>query len=265
MREFPSSAHSARFGAFEVDLRAGELRKKGIRVKLQTQPFLLLVTLLKRQGELVTREELCSTLWPEGTFIDFDHSLGTAVNKLREVLGDSASSPRFIETLPRRGYRFIAPVEAIGVAEEVSAGGDAPPPDAEPVTEDRPGAAAERRPRYRRLWISGFVLLLTLSIVFAAWRIYSGGPPPRTIRSLAVLPLENLSGDPSQEYFSDGMTDELITELGQINDLRVISRTSVMTYKTVRKPLPQIARELNVDGVVEGTVLRAESQVRITA
>jgi DNA-binding winged helix-turn-helix (wHTH) protein len=113
MGGLPASVRFMRFGVFEVDLHTAELRKRGIRLNLQSQPFLLLVTLLKSQGDLVTREELCSTLWPDGTSVDFDHSLGTAVNKLREILGDSASSPRFIETLPRRGYRFIAPVEAI--------------------------------------------------------------------------------------------------------------------------------------------------------
>src|SRR5580700_9212181 len=114
MGEFPSSVRSVRFGVFEVDFRAGELRKNGIRIRLQGQPFLLLITLLKQQGEVVTREELRRTLWPEDTFVDFDHSLGSAINKLREALGDSATHPRFIETLPRRGYRFIAPLEAVG-------------------------------------------------------------------------------------------------------------------------------------------------------
>src|SRR5450432_4244932 len=117
MPEFPSSARSVRFGVFEVDLRSGELRKKGTRIRLQGQPFVLLITLLKQRGEVVTREELRSTLWPQDTFVDFDHGLGTAINKLREVLGDSAANPRFIETLPRRGYRFIAPVEAIAESE----------------------------------------------------------------------------------------------------------------------------------------------------
>ena len=135
MPEFPSSVRSVRFGVFEVDLRAGELRKKGIRIRLQGQPFLLLVTLLKQQGEVITREELRGTLWPEGTFIDFDHSLGTAVNKLREVLGDSAANPRFIETLPRRGYRFIAPIEAVGEV-KTRVVSEAPPEEQAPATGD---------------------------------------------------------------------------------------------------------------------------------
>src|ERR1700724_2494297 len=117
MPEFPSSARSVRFGVFEVDLRLCELRKKGTRIRLQGQPFVLLITLLKQRGEVVTREELRRALWPEDTFVDFDHSLGTAVNKLREVLGDSAANPRFIETIPRRGYRFIAPALAVETAD----------------------------------------------------------------------------------------------------------------------------------------------------
>src|ERR1700730_17911628 len=136
MREFPSSARSVRFGVFEVDLRSGELRKKGTKIRLQGQPFLLLITLLKRQGEVITREELRGTLWPDGTFIDFDHSLGTAVNKLREVLGDSAANPRFIETLPRRGYRFIAPVEAVGESENTPVVREAPPDQQKPAKGD---------------------------------------------------------------------------------------------------------------------------------
>ena len=139
MREFPSSVRSVRFGVFEVDLRAGELRKKGIRIRLQGQPFLLLITLLKQRGEVVTREEVRRMLWPEDTFVDFDHSLGTAINKLREALGDSAANPRFIETLPRRGYRFVAPIEVVGASEEVPIVNEAPPKEQEPASEDVPG------------------------------------------------------------------------------------------------------------------------------
>src|SRR5436190_13890706 len=276
MREFPSSTRSIRFGVFEVDLRSGELRKKGTRIRLQGQPFLLLVTLLKQQGEVITRDELRSTLWPDGTFINFDHSLGTALNKLREVLGDSAANPRFIETLPRRGYRFIAPIEAVGEIPSPPGVSENPPVRQDSATGERidsrehdqvqlldaktPGT----RPPWAVAWkISGLVVLL-LSLGLAVW-IPLRGRPEAPIRSLAVLPLENLSGDPSQDYFSDGMTDELIAELGQISQLRVISRTSAMTYKGARKPLPQIARELNVDAVVEGTVLRSGNRVRITA
>ena len=276
MREFSPSARSVRFGVFEVDLRSGELTKKGARIRLQGQPFLLLITLLKQQGEVITREELRGTLWPEGTFIDFDHSLGTAINKLREVLGDSAANPRFIETLPRRGYRFIAPVEVVGESEKTPVVSEAPPDNQAPVTGDLAeardqdqvatltiGAIGESR-RWPLSWkLSGFAALLLLAGV--ALLTLPQSRQAMSIRSLAVLPLENLSADPSQEYFSDGMTDELITELGQIGELRVISRTSAMTYKGAHKPLPQIAQELNVDAVVEGTVLRSGNRVRITA
>jgi TolB-like protein/DNA-binding winged helix-turn-helix (wHTH) protein/Flp pilus assembly protein TadD len=277
VQEFSSSVRSVRFGVFEIDLRAGELRKKGIRLKLQGQPFLLLITLLKQRGELVTREELRSTLWPGDTFIDFDHSLGTAINKLREVLGDSAANPRFIETLPRRGYRFIAPIEAVVASEGPPVTSKAPPEEQAPAVGDPIGAedhgqtylpkeiTVDRRPRWPPVWkIAGFGLLL-LSAIFVLWILYPGSRPPPSIRSLAVLPLENLSSDASQDYFSDGMTDELITELGQFSELLVISRTSAMMYKGAHKPLPQIAQELHVDAVVEGTVLRSGSRVRITA
>jgi TolB-like protein/DNA-binding winged helix-turn-helix (wHTH) protein/Flp pilus assembly protein TadD len=276
MREFSPSVRSFRFGVFEIDLRAGELRKRGTRIRLQSQPLMLLLALLKQPGEIVTRDELRRTLWPEDTFVDFDHSLGTAVNKIREVLGDSATNPRFIETLPRRGYRFIAPVETVGESEGKPIVTQDPAVKQEPAARDltqagehdpvdlRQAAAIAPRSRPTLRWqIYAFALVLLSAGLFALIIRRIGSPAP--IRSLAVLPLENLSGNPSQDYFSDGMTDELITELGQIGELRVISRTSVMTYKGARKPLPQIARELNVDAVVEGTVLRSANRVRITA
>jgi TolB-like protein/DNA-binding winged helix-turn-helix (wHTH) protein/Flp pilus assembly protein TadD len=273
MGEFPASVRSVRFGVFEVDLRNGELKKKGTRIRLQGQPFLLLITLLKQRGEVVTREELRRTLWPEDTFVDFDHSLGSAANKLREALGDSATNPRFIETLPRRGYRFIAPFEPIGEIEDTPAVSK-PPDQQQPTSGDLPivgdSASADRTaavPARRSLPSSWRILACAVFLMSAGFVVFAllRSRQPALVRSLAVLPLENLSGDPSQEYFSDGMTDELITELGQIAELRVISRTSVMTYKGARKPLPQIARELNVDAVVEGTVLRSGNSVRITA
>jgi TolB-like protein/DNA-binding winged helix-turn-helix (wHTH) protein/Flp pilus assembly protein TadD len=274
MQEFPSSVRLVRFGVFEVDLRAGELRKRGVRIRLQGQPYVLLITLLKQHGEVVTREELRSSLWPQDTFVDFDHSLGTAVNKLREVLGDSATNPRFVETLPRRGYRFIAPV-VLGEGEDAPVVGETPLAKQEPSTEDLlesgdrgqidplTATAAGVRPQWSLYWKVSGVALLLLSAGLAVILLRSR--PSTPIRSLAVLPLENLSGDASQDYFSDGMTDELITELGQISDLRVISRTSAMAYKGTHRTLPQIAQELNVDAVVEGAVLRSGNQIRITA
>lgn len=201
MENTASHTQPVRFGAFELDLRAGELRKQGVKVKLQEQPFQILAMLLERPGEVVTREELRKRLWPSDTFVDFDHSLNKAVNKLREALGDSAENPRFIETLAKRGYRFI---------------------------KDLQGSLGQ-------------------------------------IRSLLVLPLVNLSGDPEQEYFADGLSEQLTTKLARISALRVLSRTTAMLYKGVRKSLPEIARELQVDGVVEGAVLRSEDRIRISA
>jgi TolB-like protein/DNA-binding winged helix-turn-helix (wHTH) protein/Flp pilus assembly protein TadD len=240
-----------RFGVFEADLRAGELRKTGLRVRLQEQPFQVLAMLLEHPGELVTREELQKRLWPADTFVDFDHGLNKAINKLREALGDSAESPRFVETVARRGYRFLADVKGAEAA--------APIPET-------PRPIASPRPRLRApAWRGSVLGLLAVMAALATWRFLSTSRPSPVIRSLAVLPLESLSSDASQDYFADGMTDELISDLGQISALRVISRTSVMAYKHARKPLPQIARELNVDAVVEGTVLRSGDQVRITA
>jgi len=257
-----------RFGVFEVDLRAGELRKHGLRVRLQEQPFQVLAMLLERGGQVVTREELQKKLWPADTFVDFDHGLNKAVNKIRDALGDSAESPRFVETVARRGYRFLAEVKAPD-ATPVRNPELAPPPLPTAEFRDRldlaviPAIPKHRLPSIA--WrISAFVLLALIA-AFAAWKLHSWNRLPSAIHSLAVLPLESLSNDASQDYFADGMTDELISDLGQIRALRVISRTSVMAYKHARKPLPQIARELNVDAIVEGTVLRSGDQVRITA
>ncbi len=223
--------------------------------------------LLGCPGEVVTREELQKRLWPSDTFVDFDHGLNKAINKLREALGDSAESPRFVETVARRGYRFLAEVNTSGVA--LARGPElatlSQPADGRKLPEivDKSAIPTRRLPTVA--WKSSVFVLLLLMASLAAWKLHPWNRSSPTIRSLAVLPLESLSNDPSQDYFADGMTDELISDLGQISALRVISRTSVMAYKHARKPLPQIARELNVDAVVEGTVLRSGDQVRITA
>ncbi|HET9409886.1 MAG TPA: tetratricopeptide repeat protein [Candidatus Sulfotelmatobacter sp.] len=236
-----------RFGAFEADLHAGELRKHGIRIRLQQQPFLVLAEMLEHPGELVTRENLQKKLWPENTFVDFDHGLNKAVSKIRDALGDSAEGPRFVETVARRGYRFLAEVKPVEGAVSSNAGN------------------ASRKWFQPFLNWKGLVGVLVLAVaIFAAILQLRGHRPPH-IRSLAVLPLDNLAGDQSQDYFADGMTDELITDLGQISALRVISRTSVMPYKKSGKPLLEIAKELGVDAVVEGSVLRSGDRVRITA
>ena len=250
--------NSVQFGVFELDLAARELRKHGIRVKLQEQPFMVLSALIERHGETVTKDDLRQRVWPKDTFVDFDHGLHSAITRVREALGDSSENPRFVETVPRRGYRFIAPVKVIGNGTTTD------------VSPEQPGF----RPGFRLRTFSASVLaglslgglilafLLSLNIAgFRSWLLRQGNP----VRSLAVLPLENLSGDPAQDYFVDGMTDALITELSKINALRVISRTSSATYKGTKKALPDIARELNVDGIVEGSVVRSGNRVRIAA
>jgi TolB-like protein/DNA-binding winged helix-turn-helix (wHTH) protein/Flp pilus assembly protein TadD len=254
-----------RFGTFEVSFQSGELRKAGIRIKVQQQPLRLLQILIERPGEVVTREELRSQIWPEESFGDFDQAVNIAVAKLRSALGDSAEGPRFIETLPKRGYRFIAEVTSVDDSSFTKAitHGTSDSSQTAPIPIGSGMVIRPRRWRFGFLAV-GAILVIGLAIL-TVWRINYRAGPTASIRSVAVLPLENLSGDPSQDYFADGMTDQLITDLAQISALRVISRTSVMAYKGARKPLPQIARELNVDAVIEGTVLRFGEQVRITA
>ena len=270
-----SDAHRlVRFGVFEVDLRAGELRKGGAKVKITSQPFEVLTILLAHPGEVVTREEFQKRLWPD-TFVDVEHNLNSAINKIREALSDSADSPRFVETLPRRGYRFIAAV--LPVAGEVANKYEFDPVEkvstSEPATLPTLAHAGKliKGLSLRSATMMLFIALAGIALILVSWQL-----PWRThssatkaseanIQSLAVLPLENLSGDASQDYFAEGMTDALITSLGQIRSLRVISRTSIMQYRGVHKSLPQIARELNVDAIVEGTVVRSNEQVRITA
>ncbi len=265
---------AVRFGAFEADFQSGELRKHGLKLRLQDQPFQILAMLLERRGEMVTREELHQRLWPTDTFVDFDHGLNNAINRLREVLGDSAESPRFVETLPRRGYRFIARVDdSAPPSAHTSPPGDAAPvavdpatiPTAKPATEL--SRAARKGLRLQNWLFIVFALAACLAIVVAfdpgglRQRVLGRSGPAR-IQSIAVLPLENLTGDPSHEYLADGMTDGLTTELAQVSALRVISRTSAVRYKG--KPLAQIARELKVGAVVEGSVKRAGEHAWIT-
>src|SRR6202140_3731622 len=251
----PISHQVIRFGVFELAPHAGELRRNGARVKLQEQPLQILKALLQNPGRVVSREDLRKRIWPADTFVDFDRGLYSALARLRDALSDSAESPRFIETLPRRGYRFIAPVEAVIAA---------PPENTSSTVVPRKSAR-----RYVILALASLALgtCLILALLFGSripWnqRLTHAAAP---ICSLAVLPLENLSGDPAQEYFADGMTDELITALAQLGNVRVISRSSVMRFKGAKTPLPQIARELHVDAIVEGSVVRSGKHVRITA
>ena len=269
----------ARFGTFEVWFDSGELRRAGVKIRIQQQPLKLLQILLESPGKVVSREDLRNRLWINENFGDFDQAVNIAVGKLRHALGDSAENPSYIETLPKRGYRFIAEVSIVnsdgwsgGQASESptpsgrmsgSSDLDLDQPDAMIKVATVTDVPAGRRWTARRIAILtslalGLSILAVLLMVHWLRR-------PTGIRSLAVLPLDNFSDDASQNYFADGMTDELITDLAQIRALRVVSRTSVMMYKGTRKPLAEIARALNVDAVVEGSVLRSGDQVRITA
>jgi len=213
LRNVEEAARLVQFGVFELDLRAGELRKRGTAVKIQDKPLQILALLLEQPGEMVSRDELRQKLWQADTFVDFDHGVNTAINKLREALGDSAENPKYVQTVPRRGYRFITPVQKASRASAVDA------------------TSATKK------------------------------------LMLDVLPLVNLTGNAEEEYFVDGMTEELITQLAGLHPARlgVIARTSMMRYKATRKSIEEIGQELGVGYIVEGSVRRADGRVRITA
>jgi len=259
-----SAAQTAIFGPYSLDLRSGELRKLGTKVKMGEQSFRILCLLLDAKGEMVTREELRTKLWAKDTFVDFDHGLNSAVQRLRDSLSDSADNPRWIETVPRRGYRFVGQVEW----QEGNGASSAPAHETEPSpTLEASAAAPQPAPRTRHTWALAVAILILvvagLAIAYRAWKESAKRQAARMIRSLAVLPLENLSGDPTQDYFADGMTDELITVLAKNGSLRVVSRTSVMQYKGVHRPLRDIASELGVDGILEGSVARSAGRIHL--
>ena len=254
-----STSKIVQFGVFELDLQRAELRRQGVKIKLQEQPLKVLRVLLENPGQVVSRDELRRRVWSANTFVEFDQGLYSAMARLRDVLGDSSDSPRFIETVARRGYRFIAPVS--------------PPmaPNPGEITRPTKGDEQDFRRHSLRRWISSLlagllggalllVIVFTFDVAGAREWLRTRTTP---IRSIAVLPLENLSRYPEQEYFADGMTDELITALAQMGTLRVVSRTSVMRYKKISEPLAQVGRELGVDAVVEGTIEREGNRVRI--
>ncbi len=267
------------FGTFQVKLRSAEFYKNGLRIKLQEQPFQILAMLLERPGEVVTREELRQKLWPVDTFVDFEQSLNTGIMRLRHALNDSADNPLFIETLPRHGYRFIAPVELVSATLEAggqigcSAGQAAsaasdPPSQGQNLLQAAKRMAVAHGPG-RRVLISamGIVVIIALLVTFnvGGWRDQLTGHAPPQVQSLAVLPFDSLSRDPEQEYFAESMTEELITELGKLSWLRVVSRSSVMQYSGKHRPLEEVARQLQVDAVMEGSVARSGDKVRVTA
>jgi TolB-like protein/DNA-binding winged helix-turn-helix (wHTH) protein/Flp pilus assembly protein TadD len=253
-----------RFGTFEANVRAGELRKRGLKVRLQDQPFQILVMLLERPGELVTRQEIHQKLWPADTFVGFDHGLNNAINRLREALGDSAETPRFIETLPRKGYRFIASVTGDGQVPEA----EYPAAAATPVIETGPlERRLSTRPRFLVTFLVYCFALALAGMAYFGWRRMRAGPSPSSgYVMLAVLPFQNLSGDPSQDYFSDGLTEEMIAQLGALSpdQLGVIARTTTMAYKHTSKSVEQIGSELGVGYVLESSVRRDGDQVRIS-
>jgi TolB-like protein/DNA-binding winged helix-turn-helix (wHTH) protein/Tfp pilus assembly protein PilF len=249
------------FGVYTVDLRACELRKHGLRVKVQERPLQVLLILLERPGEVVTRDELKRRLWAEGTFVDFDHGISSAVNKLRSALNDSAQHPVYIETLGRQGYRFIYPVAPHFTPLRVGA-------DHPVAVADNQAIELSAKPRVIRWMAATIITLVVVSAIGSAVLLRNrraAAADTAPVHSLAVLPLKNLSSDPEQEYFSEGLTEELTARLASLEGVRVISRTSAMQYKDSNKPLPEIARELHVDAIIEGSVLRQGNRVRITA
>ena len=258
---------TVRFGVFDANFRTQELRKQGVRVKLPQQSFQILQMLLEQPGELVTRDQLRQALWPGDTFVDFDHGVNNSIKRIRDALGDSAESPRYIETLPRLGYRFVAPVETQNSADSGTTVLGSETSSSGAIRTKVKGAPRSYGIREKVL-ASAVVAAITLLVIISMTRVrepWLGHRSPPRIQSLAVLPLVNLSSDAGQDYFTDGMTEELTTDLGKISALRVISRTSAMQYKGTKKSLPEVARELNVDAIVEGTVARSGNHVRITA
>ena len=250
-----------RFADFEFDPRTGQLRRGDTLVKLQQQPARVLALLVSRPGEVVTRQELAREVWGSETFVDFEQGLNFAIRHIRAAFGDDAEQPRFLQTLPKRGYRFIATVESSPNEPSVAA-----LPAANLISGNDSPAAKARLPRvWAVIAAISIVLLVAAAITYVSTRGRADRTPRGGIQSIAVLPLVNLSADPAQEYFSDGLTDELITELAKIGTLRVISRTSVSAYKGTHKTTPAIASELHVDAVVEGTIERGGNHLRIRA
>ena len=232
----PSLQPAVRFGSFEVNPSTGELRKQGIRLKLHEKPLQVLLALLEHPGDVVTRKELQERLWPSDTFVEFENGLNNAISRLREALGDTSGSPRFIETVPRRGYRFLPEISQSSVKSRLA---------------------------ISRTWLLVFVFVLAMGLAVGAAFRFTGGHG-QAIHSLAVLPFRNLSAGAPDDYFTSGMTDAVTTELAKLGVSKVISETSVAQFKDTKKSVPEIASTLGVDAIVEGAVLREGNQVRIT-
>jgi TolB-like protein/DNA-binding winged helix-turn-helix (wHTH) protein/tetratricopeptide (TPR) repeat protein len=266
------SVRGYRFGPFELDLHSGELHKRGLRVRLRGRPVEILRLLIERRGDLVDRDTLRARLWAPDTFVDFDHGLNSAMNKLRDALGDPATQARYVETVPKRGYRFVAPVEAVidppaadgpaGIAAPTAAAASA-------VVRAAPATAAPVAHRRRWTLVAALVVVLaaagTLVAGLAWWPVSAKRPDAR--RMLVVLPFDNLGGDPTQRFFADGISDELIAQLGMLDPgrLGVIARTTALQYRGSAKNVMTIGRELSVDYALEGSLRRIGGRVRIHA
>ena len=251
----PKTASEIRFSEYTLDLRTSELRRDGAVVRLQPQPAKILAILASRAGEVVTRQELADQVWGSETYVDFEHGLNYAIQQIRSVLDDDPKEPRFVETVPKRGYRFVATVS------------DGDPSFVATLPEGAVVTSAKRTGLWRRVLL---LCLVLLSAVVGWFTVASRRRPaspavPPAIHSLAVLPFHNLSSDPQQDYFTDGTTDELITNLAKLGAFKVISHTSVERFKHTDLPLPEIARQLGVDAVIEGSVTQSQGRVRITA
>ena len=256
----PSSPVRFRFGEFEVDSCARELRKQGERIRLQEQPFQVLLFLIQRTGQVVSREEMRSQIWPKGTFVDFDHGLNTAIKKIRVALGDSANVPRYVETIPRRGYRFLVPVEVVTNEDCERAAS----PSVLPAKSEGIGARLSHL-RWAAVILLVPVLALSVLYLFRPRPLRSVGPSTRRV-VLVILPFENLSGDSAQDYLCEGFSEELETQLSRAdpNKLAVIARVSAATYARNRT-IAEIGRDLHADYVLRGSVRRDATHVRVTA
>ena len=268
-----------KFDDFELDCDRYELLRAGRGLKLEKIPMELLILLVAKNGHLVTRQEIVERLWGSDVFVDTEHGINTAIRNVRQILRDDPEQPRFVQTVTGKGYRFIAVVTAGGngsgapSSEPVAERGDIHPQNVS--REDTPpapslqGALPHWPALPRRSAVLGTALLCSLALVFSAlaftWHKWPFAHANAVqIQTLAVLPLDNPSGDPAQDYLADGMTDELITMLAKNTSLRLVSRTSVMEYKGVHRPLRDIAQELGVDGIVEGSVERSAGKVHMT-
>ena len=256
------------FGDFELNARAFELRRGRRIMKLERIPLQVLLILIEQNGKVVTREAIADQIWGRDVFLDVDNGINTAIRKIRQLLNDDPQKPRFVETIPGVGYRFIAQLETEARSEKSGPSNQKTSPAETGLGDVANVAVADKNVvSGRRPWTRyGFATVMLLCAAGAGgwlgWNHLAGGR--HAIRSIAVIPLQNLSGDDSQDYFADGMTEELITELARIDSLRVISHTSVMGYKGTKKHLPEIARELGVDAILEGSVIRESENVRVT-